>query len=183
MDVNSDKWDDSGSTPSYYLTHQRNFFEVSESGDDKKGYNSYNISDYQLGEDRVWLESEDVSSTTKTVKAYKVPFNNKDLDLFTSGGSDIVIDYHESSYETLTEEIEIVQGEGSVSKPIYEKVSQTYKDNTILGNATYNEDGSITTDVEGQSLLTITYKTKYYKWTVKSTEIEKVQFWTSEKDG
>jgi len=75
--------------------------------------------------------------------------------------------------------VEIVAGEGSVSKPFYGKVSSNYLQ-TDLGGIEITEGGQIKTDVNDNSLIRITYQTKYRQFTVTDARIEDVQFFPEE---
>ncbi len=83
--------------------------------------------------------------------------------------------------QQITEQVEIVEGLGSTEYFIYDidMSSITYSD-TVLGSITFGEDGSLVTETEGQSLVTLTYTTKYDYWRADSPEIGKVQFYVEE---
>jgi len=51
---------------------------------------------------------------------------------------------------------------------------------TDLGAIAFSEDGVVTSATAGNSLLSITYTTKYQEFIVKSPNIEDVQFYTEE---
>lgn len=173
MESNSNAWD--VDEPAYYLTDQKNFFSTSESPSDRKGYNIFSISDYGTDDERTWLEQEEITVHKKHIKGYRVPFDDQTLKLFTSD-SNATIEANGIKEEQHTEEIEIVNGEGKTAKPIYEVISTHYNDDD-LGVAEHYEEGLVTTNINGQSLLVITYKTKYWSWTVIDNDVERSQFW------
>lgn len=179
METDTTLW--STAAPTYYMTDQRNFFQTSEDVIERPGYNKYRISDYEQANYSAFLEEEEVSSSKKILKGYKIPYTGKDLILGHSGGSWVTIESFGWTEESITETIEIIQGSGNVSKPIYAKTDHDYKQ-TNLGAITYNEDGTITTEIVGQALVEITYTTKYWKWSATDPNIEDVQFWLEESE-
>ncbi len=77
----------------------------------------------------------------------------------------------------MTEEIEIVEGAGSVSKPCYGLTeSPNYKTSVDLGAVTVLEDGTVTTFIKGNTLVELTYTTKYWMWDATNIDEEDVQF-------
>jgi len=101
--------------------------------------------------------------------------------LETSGGADVVIQYvgeFEVTTPLYTEDpelIEFVSGVGSVSKPVYSIVEYDW-DEVDLGAVDFTEDGQLTADILGESLLKVRYKTRYMKWLVTSPTLPDVQF-------
>lgn len=177
MEYDTTAWDTS--TPTYYLTDQANFFSTTEDVQERDGYNKYNISNYGISDKIAYIDEEAVTATSKILKGYKIPFTGKELGLYHSGGSWVAVEKYGAVEELITELVEIIKGSGTVDKPIYSLVDYEYA-KTILGAITYNEDGTISTEVAGQSLVTITYKTKYWSWKVTDPNIEDVQFWVEE---
>jgi hypothetical protein len=170
-------------SPDYYLTDQVNFYETNETVSERDGYNSFNVSDRILPQKRSWLEEEAIDSTTKWFKGFYVPFDPvPELSFHHSGGSWVSVNDYGISTETIeSEEVEIVKGEGKVKYPIYSKLSHEYLQSN-LGDVTFSEDGTIYTATKGQSLLSITYRTKYFKYRATDPRIERVQFWMEENE-
>lgn len=175
MESNSNKWDED--TPSYYLTDQKNFFSTGENADERPGYNKYRISDYTEDDENTDLKEDELTASKKLLKAYRIPFDNKQLTLYTSDSNATIV-YNGIVTEYITEEVEIVSGECSVNLPIYEKPAKPVYDDTDLGEVdTYTEEGTINVTTPGQSLATIKYLTKYHKWTATDYDEENTQFW------
>lgn len=174
MAVDSDQWDETA--PEYYLTDGRNFFTTSEGTEERPGYNIYRISDYGISDENSWLEEEEVSANKKILKGFRVPFDEKQLVLYHSGGTWVQVIKKGTTIEEITEQVEVVNGEGKTDFPIYGLIRSSYKQ-ASLGNITPYEEGRIVTEVKGQSLVEITYQTKYWGWTARDEKIEDVQFW------
>lgn len=167
--------------PVAYLTDQDNFFSVDSSPEIRDGFNRYLVSDQvqSAADTGLTLEQRDIDELTKEVLVYRVPWTGAAIALRTSGGGWVSIVDEGVVEEVLTETVEIVAGEGRVAKPLYEKISQAYKQ-TSLGAITVAEDGHLATEISGNSLVEITYRTRYHLFTVASDRIEEVQFYPEE---
>lgn len=165
------------SSPSLYLTDMDNFFSVESEFELRDGYNKFLITDESPSRNGFTLETKDIDRRTKNVLVYFTPWDNdKKVVLETSGGTWVTIIDEGISEEEITEQIEIISGEGSVSKPMYSKISDEYRQ-FDLGEITFSEDGQIGTAVDGNSLVEIKYITKYYLFRVSDPNIEDVQFY------
>ena len=86
---------------------------------------------------------------------------------------------YDEAIEELEEEVEIINGNGSTTKPILSIIDTNYGNNIDLGGV--SADGSaIATAIKDQSLLRIRYQTQYFKFRIKNTDPEKVQFYFEE---
>ena len=74
-----------------------------------------------------------------------------------------------------TEQVEIIDGQGRTKYPIYGIDTVEYKQ-TNLGGITHSENGNIVTATEGESLVELTYTTKYKLWHGIDQLSEDVQF-------
>ena len=82
--------------------------------------------------------------------------------------------------ETITaEQIEIVNGTGKTSKPIYAMIHREYKQ-VVLGVISFSEDGTLKTEIVGESLVQATYQTMYWKFRVTDNQKEAVQCYVEE---
>lgn len=143
--------------------------------DDREGYNKFSLDSSETSTGYT-LESTEVSSTKKHVKAYKVPWDSATVDLITSESTNISINFLGEVEELITEErIEIVEGSGSVSKPVYGTVTPNYNDSANLGAITATEDGTISTAIAENTLVDLSYYTKYWLWEVIDTDVESAQ--------
>lgn len=173
-------------TPDVYLTDAKDFFNTGEQPDIREGYNKFLISNTLTPSAFDKLEEEEISATRKYIRAYQVPWQDgTDIPFYTSGGSHVQIftndNWLSGIEETITEQIEIIQGVGNVQYPIYSINSFEYLE-THLGALTHSEDGTINTDIGNQSLLSITYITKYRQWEVVDDRVEDVQFILGEEE-
>lgn len=174
MEANVPDWPTAA--PTYYLTDQQNFFTTSENYHESEGYNKYEISDHIIPDRRMWLDEEEINSTSKWIKGFHVPFTDQPVVLQHSGGDWVRKESYGTQTETITEVVEIVKGEGKTSKPIYSLESKQYLQ-VNLGNITYSEEGILYTEVTEQSLVEVTYTTKYRLWKAFDNKIEEVQFY------
>lgn len=164
-------------TPELYLTDQDNFYTVASQTMKKPGYNNFFISDQTPSAEGLTIEVREVSATRKEVLVFQVPWESDDIRLRTSGGSNVAI-YEDGVVVELIEDeiVEIVDGQGQSEYPIYQEVSHDYRE-TDLGSVTTEEDGTVETSTVHNSLIALTYRTRYHKFTVVDSQIESVQFW------
>jgi hypothetical protein len=163
--------------PALYLTDMDNFFSVDSAPEIRDGYNKFLISSQDAAQGGLTLESVEISASAKKIEVYQVPFVESDLiALKTSGGSWVTIADDGIKDEELTDLVEIVAGEGKTRKPIYSMTGHTYKQ-AVLGAITIAEDGRVTTEISGNTLIEIIYTTKYRQFTARSPQIEDVQFY------
>lgn len=165
-------------TPTVFLTDQENFYSVNSTSERYNDYNNFLIGDIEPDVAGLTIKIENISSTTREVKVFQVPFDNDDtIQLQTSGGDHVEI--REYGIEDLLiegEEVEIVDGEGTTSSPIYNLVKYSYAE-TNLGSITATEDKTLSSATSGNSIVRVDYYTKYRKFTAKDEKIENVQFW------
>lgn len=160
-------------TPAYSLTDAEDFFTTGEDFVHRDGYNVYNIGD-QLSSGKTFTpESEDLDEYRKYVKAYKVPWND-DFTIRHTGDSWVTIETVGIETEVIEETVEFVGGAGATSKPICEINDQEWA-KANLGTVTHAEDGAMTVAVAAESLLKISYTTKYKKFLVTDYKNESVQ--------
>ncbi len=162
--------------PEIYLTDQENFFETNESDSPRDGYNVYTVTDMlSSGGPSVQWEPVTVSPVEKHVRLFVVPFPPEPPYFFTTGGSHVIVEPRGMHTMTMGPEIiEIVDGEGRVSRPVYGIVSHSYQE-APLGAVSYGEDGTIKTEVKGESLLKITWITRFWLCRVVDRVAEKIQ--------
>jgi hypothetical protein len=102
----------------------------------------------------------------------------------TSGGDWVVIESPQIVTKTIEgEEVEFINGSASLQNPCYRLVSVDYGDNDNLGAVVFAEDGTMTAEVTGQSLATVSYLTKYWRWMVADPNSEKVQLYSFPASG
>lgn len=169
--------------PDSYLEANTNFFNISETPNERDGYNRYIVGNQSATSDVVSLEelTDLQEGSFHYLAGYNVPWTGASAEVTTSSSVVSSIEYIGVVEEELTESVEFVNGVSSVSKPIYNISSIDWDNNTSLGSITFSEDGTLNAEVtggitDGCSLADITYTTKYYKWKVVSSVLDDVQF-------
>ncbi|MFA6135477.1 MAG: hypothetical protein WC869_15805 [Phycisphaerae bacterium] len=167
--------------PDFWLTDMDNFFSVDSTPSIREGYNRFAVSNQAAAAAGLTLEQKDIDATTKEILVYQVPWDDAAvIRLRTSGGEWVSIVSEGVVTEVLTDQlVEIIAGEGHTAKPIAAMGTHVYKQ-AVLGAITAAEDGQITTEVVGNSLLEVTYTTRYRKFICTDARIEDVQFYPEE---
>ncbi len=162
-------------SPDLVISGAENIFSLVETKEIKSKWNAVLVMDEPESADQYSIEvvSENNGIITLAVWAFpfvdEILFNNSYLLPSVSIWEDGL------TIEEKEETIEIVQGNGSVSKPVLSVVKISYENSTDLGSVSV--DGTkITTATKGQSLLKIKYNTQYFKIRVQNTNLDKVQF-------
>lgn len=166
----------------YTISDDGGVFTDSEVDDIEEIYNMVTVTDRMESDESLRLEQELVSVYEKIVCGYQVPWAG-DFVLRTSGGLWVDILDDGIVEEEITETVEFVDGAGRTAKPVYLSDLQgraftlevTWL-HTQLGAVTSAEDGSLASEVVGNSLAEITYLTRFRKWRViNRRKVEKVQ--------
>ena len=160
--------------PSTVISDNGGLFADAESEEESMRYNCITVSNQQESESGARFEIDDITEYRKRVKGYRIPW--ADFALATSGGLWVAIEDDGVRTEQITEQVEFVDGASSASKPIYSQVAVDWIQ-TQLGGVTAAEDGSLTAEVSGCSLASITYTTKYHSWIGADNRDEDVQFY------
>lgn len=166
--------------PFYLLSADGGFYRWAEQDDDDQEiYNMVTVQDspgITASGDNMIIESVDISPTEKRIRVWEVPWIGT-FDLKHSGGDSVTITKNGVETEQITQNaVEIVDGKGTVSKPCYGISSFSFQKNNLTG-LDYSEEGGITTAVVGNSLVNVTYITKYQEFIVRNTSPEKVQIY------
>ncbi|RLA16983.1 MAG: hypothetical protein DRQ62_15460 [Gammaproteobacteria bacterium] len=155
-------------TPDFIITDNDDYVTLDERWDNRDNYNVVSVGDDEVdeiaGESNLSISSSDIEgSSDKQVRIFAVPFI-ADITLEDSAEGALQLIYQGIHSEELSEEaVEIIKGEGSVSKPFYSLISSDYI-HSDLGAITISESGDIKTAVEGQSLMNISYTTKFHQY-------------------
>lgn len=158
------------------LTTLSDFENVSTNYDQRSGDNSFSVSSEATDYDYT-LSTEEVTASKFIVKANKVPWVSDPVELVTSELTNVEIVALGLTTKTIeVEDVEIIEGVGSVSEPCYDEVVWDYGTRTNLGNITISESGEITSDIAGNTLVNVTYLTKYWAWETTDSDYETVQF-------
>jgi hypothetical protein len=172
------------SPPAAILTDMDDFYSRDSVPEIRDGWNRFVIGNANEGADLgIRLEQETIDANTVEVRLYQVPLVESEIfPLQTSGGGWVGITaYGLTSEAIVDEQVEIVGGEGDTRYPIYGSISYRYREAT-LGAITPGEDGHLTTETPGQSLVLVNYTTRYRRWLVTSPNVEEVQFFVEEAD-
>lgn len=152
-------------------------YSIAESREFYPGYNQVEVTD-EPDVDSVSINIEEISKNlvmlTALIKVTIYPFTDylelaSSHDFITMGPSTTPI------FEELTETIEIINGSGNVSSPIFNIISSDYQDADM--GALQIDGNDITTELAGTTLLNVTYRTQYHLFNVLSQEPEKVQIY------
>ena len=161
------------------LDSVKDFETVQTEGDQRSGCNVYSVSSEQTNAG-YRLVQENITTNSVIVKAFKTPWSSDKVELVTSELTNVVITNpvpQEHTMERVSDiEVEIVDGEGSVSDPFYGGLTYSYGTRMQLGTVSISEDGKVTTAVVGNSMVKVSYDTKYWKWNVSCPDAETVQF-------
>lgn len=168
--------------PDILLNTEVRYQSISSTYEERLGINTVHVSDQLTSDSSFSLEEKEISSTEKYVKGFHTPWDSQEVILDTSGGSTVRVDYLGVVTETIPEPtedvpyelVEFVNGTGNTSKPIYGIISTSWVMD-VLGGIISSEDGTLVSDVLGESLLKIVYTTKYHLWKVTSPSVSDVQ--------
>ncbi len=174
--VDSDKYH--LETPTLEFTTGLNFITLGSQISKRRGFNKYEVSDDQDADYN--LDSEKITESKYKISATKVPWVSTEPPLTTSELTNISIVSKGAINETHEEEIELVGGQGTVQKPCYGGITWKYREGVTervdLGDIEITEEGVVTSAVEGDSMVEVTYTTRYWSWEVSGSDAEKVQF-------
>jgi hypothetical protein len=162
--------------PFYLLSADGGFNKYTEQfNDDQVLYNMVTVADTleSQASDSLTIESEDISSSQKRIRVWEVPWVGE-FALEHSGDDSVSIIKEGVVQEELTYLAEIVDGKGRVDKPCYAVSSFSFLKNNLTGLAV-TESGEVTTTVSGNTLVEITYTTKYQEFVVNKGAYDKLQ--------
>jgi len=171
--VDSDKY--STDSPVKAFSSGTDFFSMSEETDKRDGFNKYSITSSTTSTGWKFTD-EAVNDSLYKLKAWKNPWVTTEPTVTTSELTNVTISAASVIEEELEEEVEIVSGSGKVNEFCYGLTSTDYKTSTNLGVISITEDGEVTSEVVGNTLVTIKYITKYWAWDASNPDKESVQF-------
>lgn len=173
--------------PSATIDDLTGFVQTSETSDPQPGYNRYEIVDQQTAQDNSQLVSEQIDGRTMECRQYLSPWDDAlAFELRHTAGSHVSIEPFGIVTRTETETVEIVDGAGRTRYPIDAVLSTAWRA-ADLGEVTVADDGIIDAEHKrswdaahetytgGDSLLEISYRTRFWRWLVRSPRIEQVQ--------
>jgi hypothetical protein len=160
------------------LTDQDNFFSADESLERRPGWNRYLIGNQDTATTGARLEEETVSATRKLLTASITPWADAALYSLATSRTGVQLQrlaVPAADYLVADELVEFVNGGGRTTKPCFALTSYAWQD-TQLGAITFSEDGTLTAEVAGNSLLLLSYQTRFLRWQADYPNIADVQF-------
>lgn len=178
------------SAPAIVFNPESNVESVTEALKINSGHNAYIITSSGSSSADISLEEEIINNSTKLIRGFRIPFNDGEFPLETSGGSIVSIEKYITPIEEVRpvdeewEIVEFIDWVGNTSYPIYDIVDYDWIEED-LGAFQISEDGTLTIinqeAVSSESLLRIRYTTKFWMWTVRCTDVKSVQFFIPEE--
>lgn len=148
---------------------------LTETKERKPGYNSVEVMDEADTSNTITSISAILIDSVNLVAELKVvlfPFVDT-VTLYTSHSGVVLSPSLSPIDEEVIELVEFVDGVGSVSAPIFSIVDEHWQDN-YLGDIVF--DGTqLKSEVDGNSLLSLTYITQYHKVNLTASEAEALQ--------
>jgi hypothetical protein len=165
------------SAPALVVIDQEHWRQAVETPEERPGYNRLSLSDLAGGGGRSWFEERRLSAVRLYQHLYQVPWVGGRQPVLQTSSVGVAMEPLGMIEEIIEgEEIAIENGSGRSSKPIYGVVSAVWGD-VDLGDIAYTEEGELTTAVAEQSLLYLSYRTRYWRWLVTNHRRERVQFY------
>lgn len=171
--INSNKYDDAEVTHTF--TTGLDFTVLNTETDQRDGFNFYTVSSGTVT-DGYSLTSESEDDSHITIYATKVPWSSAAVLLDTSETTGVTITTVGREEIEVEDEVEIVDGAGTVDKPYYGSLTWNYGTRTDLGDVSITEAGVVTTAEEGNSMVTVKYNTRHWRWDVSDLDSKNVQF-------
>jgi hypothetical protein len=166
----------SSAVPDLELTDQDDFFSIDPSPDPRPGYNVFFLTNQSLAADGVSLDIVNVSATQNELRVSMLPWSDTArVIMHHSGGSWVQVVDQGVVVETITEQVEIIAGAGQTTKPVFAYLDHEYSV-VDLGAVEVAEAGNVTTALAENSLLQLTYQTRYWSFLATDRNIEDVQF-------
>jgi len=162
--------------PADTIIAQLERISTSEQRDEQRGYNYFKVSNQLASGDGFRWDEVPIDARTKEARLFVVPFDPlRRFALTHSGGSNVSIEpFGLRSLQVPAEQVEFIAGSSKTKLPVYGNVSYTWR-RTNLGTVSHAEDGLLTSATPGESLLSISYRTQYYRWIVRDPRVEDVQ--------
>ena len=136
------------------------------------GYNNFSIGNDDISDSILRIEVEEVSSSSKLIKVFVYPDTPPTVS-HSGNSSTVNLTYNGPVIDSVSTQVEFVGGEGSVNGPIslLQSYVWRYRD---LGSVTYEPTGVMYASV-GDSLMDLTYRTKFYSYTINTSILEDIQ--------
>lgn len=162
--------------PALKLVDQDHYGSATENPIARTGHNKFLISDSDSSQSRWSLDDVGISPTQKYMDLYTVPFAPAIKPVLQTSSDGVTIEPLGVVEKEISEVIVIKNGVGRATKPIYGVIGTIWAD-THLGDVSFSEDSQVKTSVLGQSLLTLSYTTKFHRWLTTNPQSKKVLFY------
>lgn len=159
--------------PDNTLVETLDCFTTGSTPEYRQGYNRFYIGDQIQTTDSLRLETTDKGAALCEVRGYQTPWLGN-FSLTHTGGDWVIIEPMGIEERQESEVVEFVAGAGRTKYPIYSRDAVTWQQ-VNLGSVTFAEDGTLEAAVDGQSLLAITYTTRFLLWRVRNPRNEQLQ--------
>ena len=173
---------DSATPDQEYFDADHNF-NMNEQMVTSKLVNKLRILDVQPGtsRDSIEFEQDKVDFTRGVLKVFPQPWRT-DVRVEHTSNSQVSATKVGVETQELTETVEVIGGKGSVSKPIYEIVSLEWLFQNLTGVAFEVDSNEFTTThaTKKESLLVITYRTRFVEFDAAAFLDAEVQFLVKE---
>jgi len=165
----------------FEINDSEHIFIYDDAPDLREGYNAFLVSGQGSAGLGYRLEEEQISGSKKELRCYIVPWHDRPMVLKHSGGEWVTIEKMGVVTEQVPDElVEIVAGIGNCRLPIYQLTGLRYRER-YLGAVKFDESGQIETADKLESLIEISYRTKYHRWIATNQTEESVQFYVEEE--
>ena len=162
-------------SPEAVISDITQLFSISERYEYRSGQNKVDVMDAGESDPTYQWETSD-EWETKILSLWISPWRN--VSLKDSGGGHLTALYQGIITDALTEEIEIVDGRGSVSRPSFAVSGASWK-YVDLGAISIAEGGEVTTGTEGNSLVDVSYNSKRHVWRCEAN-VQRIQVYIDE---
>lgn len=159
-------------TPTYAIDYAKEVVSEQYSYEQAPGYNSFSIQNEEASDSTLRFTIEEITSTSRSIKVFVYPDATPTV---THSGNPMTVSliYSGAVVDVVTDTVEFVSGEGSVDGPIVSIGASSWK-YSDLGTITYEPTGTLYSNL-GDSLLDLTYTTKYYMYSLTTSVAEDIQ--------
>ena len=162
-------------SPESVISDITQIFSISETYEHRSGQNRIDVMDEGEGNPTYQWETSS-EGAIRVLSLWISPWRN--VTLKDSGGGHLTALYQGIITDALTEEIEIVDGRGSVSKPSFAVSGASWK-YVDLGAISIAEGGEVTTGSAGNSLVDVSFHSKRHVWRCEAN-VPRVQVYIEE---
>ena len=160
-------------TPAHVFDRNVHLISIQTSAELAEGIDAITVRDQEAATDttlRIVEDTEKRRAKSTEVLVYQVPWSGN-FHLTHRGLTErvVITNLYQEERVIEDEEIIITDGSGHTSLPVYAILSARYNARN-LGTPTYSEDGTITTAVQDDSILLLTYRTRARRYHILSED-------------